>query len=337
MLELEKIVRKNILELSPYSCARNEFNGTQGVFLDANESPFGELNRYPDPIQSKLKDALSKIKKISSESIFIGNGSDEIIDLILRIFCSPGKDKVIVCPPTYGMYEVCANINNVEIVRIPLSNQFQLNVKEILNTQAKLIFLCSPNNPTGNSLMDIEKVLADFPGIVVVDEAYIDFSERESLIAKLSMHPNLIVVQTLSKAWGLAGGRIGIAYCSPQICKLLLKIKPPYNVSDLNQKVALKVLNKKSVVQINILTLLEEKRKVVKELENLSIVKRVYPSDANFVLVNCQNGNEVYDFLIEKKIITRNRNSEISNCLRITIGCQEENTKLINALKSFSK
>lgn len=335
MFQLEKIIRPNILSLKPYSSARDEFKGKEGIFLDANENPFGNLNRYPDPYQNALKKKLSALRNIATENIFVGNGSDEVIDLAFRIFCNPGKDKVIVCPPTYGMYEVSANINDVEIISIPLDENFQLDVEKILNTEAKMIFLCSPNNPTGNNLENIEKIIQNFNGIEFVDEAYIDFSSKESLLQKVNEYPNLIVSQTLSKAWGRAAIRVGIAYASAEIISVCNKVKPPYNVSQLNQYEALKALDDIEVFTKNKNTILTQRAWLTKQISALSFVEKIYPTDANFMLVKTKNANAIYQQLIEDKIVVRNRHSVAENCLRITVGEPFENVKLIESLKQI--
>jgi histidinol-phosphate aminotransferase len=335
MFQLEKIIRPNILTLKPYSSARDEFKGKDGIFLDANENPFGNLNRYPDPYHKILKEKLSALKNSSTENIFVGNGSDEVIDLVFRIFCTPGKDKVIVCPPTYGMYEVSANINDVEIISIPLNERFQLDVEKILNTEAKIIFLCSPNNPTANNLENIETIIQKFNGIVFVDEAYIDFSTQESLLQKVNDFPNLIISQTLSKAWGRAAIRIGIAYASKEIITYYNKVKPPYNVSQINQHEAINAFDDMETFTKNLKTILTQRTWLVEQLSSLSIVERIYPSDANFVLVKTINANAIYQKLVEEKIVVRNRHSVVENCLRITVGEPFENVKLIDSLKKI--
>lgn len=337
MKSIQHLVRPNILKLKPYSSARDEFSGKEGVFLDANENPFGNLNRYPDPYQKPLKEKLSKIKNLSNNQIFIGNGSDEVIDILYRIFCNPAKDKVIICPPTYGMYEVSANINDVEILKIPLNENFQMNLTEIeQDSDAKLLFLCSPNNPTGNTLTHIEKVLSFFKGIVVVDEAYIDFSSTPSFIEKINIYPNLVVMQTFSKAWGLAGARVGIAYSNPEIIALMNKVKPPYNVSKLNQEAALKALENEALFLKQKNEILKQKVWMKNALSDLPFVKKLFPSDANFLLLEVANANELYQYLIEKKVIIRNRNSVVKNCIRITIGSETENKLLIKEMKQFN-
>ena len=342
-MDLQKLVRQNIISLKPYSSARDEFSGEAGVFLDANENPFGDLNRYPDPHQQTLKDKLKDIKKLTSKQVFIGNGSDEVIDLLIRIFCNPSVDKIIVCPPTYGMYEVAANINDVMVLSVPLTEGFQLDTEALQQVISqsepntlKLIFLCTPNNPTGNSIDNIEWVLANFNGIVVVDEAYIDFSERTSFIEKLALYPNLVVVQTFSKAWGLAAARIGIAYASETIIALMQKVKPPYNVSSLNQEAALKALDNEHVIVHQKAHILEQRTYLETSLSQLPIVKKVFPSDANFILIEVEDADKLYEHLVIKNIVVRNRNTIIKNCLRITIGTIVENQYLIEVLKRYN-
>jgi histidinol-phosphate aminotransferase len=342
-VDLQKLVRQNIISLKPYSSARDEFSGEAGVFLDANENPFGDLNRYPDPHQQTLKDKLKDIKKLTSKQVFIGNGSDEVIDLLIRIFCNPSVDKIIVCPPTYGMYEVAANINDVMVLSVPLTEGFQLDTEALQQVISqsepntlKLIFLCTPNNPTGNSIDNIEWVLANFNGIVVVDEAYIDFSERTSFIEKLALYPNLVVVQTFSKAWGLAAARIGIAYASETIIALMQKVKPPYNVSSLNQEAALKALDNEHVIVHQKAHILEQRTYLETSLSQLPIVKKVFPSDANFILIEVEDADKLYEHLVIKNIVVRNRNTIIKNCLRITIGTIVENQYLIEVLKRYN-
>ncbi len=342
-MDLQKLVRQNIISLKPYSSARDEFSGEAGVFLDANENPFGDLNRYPDPHQQTLKDKLKDIKKLTSKQVFIGNGSDEVIDLLIRIFCNPSVDKIIVCPPTYGMYEVAANINDVMVLSVPLTQDFQLDTEALQQVISqsepntlKLIFLCTPNNPTGNSIDNIEWVLANFNGIVVVDEAYIDFSERTSFIEKLALYPNLVVVQTFSKAWGLAAARIGIAYASETIIALMQKVKPPYNVSSLNQEAALKALDNEHVIVHQKAHILEQRTYLETSLSQLPIVKKVFPSDANFILIEVDDADKLYEHLVIKNIVVRNRNTIIKNCLRITIGTIVENQYLIEVLKRYN-
>lgn len=335
MKDIKTLIRPNILSLKPYSSARDDFKGKDGIFLDANENPFGNLSRYPDPYQKALKEKLSALKNIAIENIFVGNGSDEVIDLAFRIFCNPSKDQVIVCPPTYGMYEVSANINDVKIISIPLDENFQLDVEKILNTEAKMIFLCSPNNPTGNNLKNMEAILQKFNGIVFVDEAYIDFSSQESLLQKVNEYPNLIVSQTLSKAWGRAAIRVGIAYAAKEIISFYNKVKPPYNVSQLNQYEAIKTLEAMDVFIKNKETILAQRLWLIEQLSALNFVERIYPTDANFMLVKTKNANAIYQKLIEDKIVVRNRHTVVENCLRITVGEPFENVKLVKSLKTI--
>ena len=338
-ININNLVRDNIKALKPYSSARDEFKGTADVFLDANENPFGTLNRYPDPQQKEIKEKLATLKTVETNQIFIGNGSDEVIDLAFRIFCEPGKDKVLTFSPTYGMYDVSANINNIEVIKQPLINDFQISLNQLQPyldfEDIKIIFICSPNNPTGNSINpeDIEYVLENFEGIVIVDEAYIDFSAQASFIKNINKYNNLIVSQTFSKAWGLAGVRVGVAYASEDIIKVYNRVKPPYNVSTLNQEAVLKSLNNFETVTENIQIILDERTKLKEALSKLSIVKNIYPTDANFLLVEVENANKTYQYLIEEKVIIRNRNTQVENCIRITIGTPEENKKLIEALK----
>ncbi|WP_407480853.1 histidinol-phosphate transaminase [Elizabethkingia meningoseptica] len=336
---LENLVRPNILQLKPYSSARDEYEGNTGVFLDANENPFGSLNRYPDPYQKEVKEQLSTIKRIPVSQIFLGNGSDEVIDLAFRIFCTPGRDKALVFTPTYGMYEVSANINNIELLKLPLNKDFQIDKDAVIpalkDENLKLIFICSPNNPTGNSIDNIDFILENFNGIVFVDEAYIDFSTRKSWSEKLDQYPNLIISQTFSKARGLAAVRVGIAYSSPEIIALFNKTKPPYNVSQLNQEAALVALVDEKKYQDEIQAILEEKGRVEKALAKLPAVKKIYPSDANFILAEVTEADKIYNNLVEQKIITRNRNNIVANCIRITIGTPQENNQLIAALKAY--
>jgi len=339
---INNLVRENIKALKPYSSARDEFKGTADVFLDANENPFGELNRYPDPQQKEIKHKLSAIKNVETNQIFVGNGSDEVIDLAFRIFCEPGKDKVLTFSPTYGMYDVSANINNIEVIKQPLINDFQISLNQLQPyldfEEIKIIFICSPNNPTGNSINfeDIEYILENFNGIVILDEAYIDFSAQESFIKNINKYNNLIVSQTFSKAWALAGVRVGVAYANKEIIKLYNRIKPPYNVSTLNQDAVLKSLNNIEEVTQNIETILLERTQLKEALSKLSIVKNIHPTDANFLLVEVENANKTYQYLIEKKVIVRNRNMQVENCIRITIGTKEENEKLIQVLKEIT-
>lgn len=341
MFELNKLVRRNILDLLPYSSARDEFSGTDGVFLDANENPFGALNRYPDPYQKALKTKLSVLKSIPTENIFIGNGSDEIIDLAYRIFCTPGVDKALTFSPTYGMYEVSSKINDVELITVPLNESFQIDFDSLepflKDEHLKLIFICSPNNPTGNIIRDIDGLLQKFNGIVFVDEAYIDFTSNESRAYDIEDYPNLIVSQTFSKAWGLAAARVGTAYAHTDIISLFSKVKPPYNISELNQQAAIEALDQFSEFQKRKAIILEQRERLEKILPTLSVVERVYRSDANFLLVEVRNANDVYAKLVDRKVITRNRSGLVRNSIRITVGSPEENEQLIHAFKELSQ
>lgn len=339
MFELDKITRSNIRGLQAYSSARDEFSGADGIFLDANENPFGDLNRYPDPYQCELKQMISGIKNVDEKNVFIGNGSDEIIDLLFRIFCNPGNDKALTFSPTYGMYDVAAGINDVELIKIDLNQDFEIDFVSVepylSNPELKLILICSPNNPTGNCLdqATIEKILSSFNGIVLIDEAYIDFSDRPSFLNQIDSYPNLVVSQTMSKAYGLAAARVGLAYSNTSIIALLNKVKPPYNVSALNQKAALDSFNRKDDFEKNKERILSEKKKMRAELEKLDVIKKIYPSEANFFLVETDDADGVYNTLVEEKIIVRNRNRVLKNCIRITVGSAEENKALIEVLK----
>ena len=341
-INIPNLIRKNILDLKPYSSARDEFEGENGIFLDANENPFGELNRYPDPYQRKIKQKLSAIHQISTENIFLGNGSDEVIDLAFRIFCEPGKDKVLTFSPTYGMYEVSANINNVELIDLALNTDFQIDLETLKpylsDENLKIIFICSPNNPTGNTIRNIEYILDNFKGIVFIDEAYIDFSPEESFRNQIKNNRNIIVSQTFSKAWGMAAVRVGIAYASEEIIRFYNKVKPPYNISQPNQDAILKILGDENIklVSENIKLILSEKKKLIQSLEQLNLVKKRFPSDTNFILIEVENADAVYQKLVDDNVIVRNRNSVIKNCLRITVGSPEENKKLIETLKSIN-
>lgn len=344
---LNNILRENIKNLVPYSSARDEFKGEASVFLDANENSFGsplpnQYNRYPDPLQLAVKTRLSEIKGVPPQNIFLGNGSDEAIDILFRAFCRPGIDNVITVPPTYGMYEVSANINDVSIKKVPLTPDYQLNLEEIaaaIDEHTKLIFICSPNNPTANSINreDIETILANFSGLVVIDEAYINYSRQKSFIQELTEYSNLVVLQTLSKAWGLAGLRVGMAFASEEIIEVFNRVKPPYNINEASQQLALEALNNIDQVNAWIKETITQREKLVSDLAKLTFVTKIYPSDANFVLVKTTDARGIYNYLVEKGIIVRDR-SKIELCegsLRITVGTPAENDKLIEALKSF--
>ena len=342
---IAELLRENIKRMTAYSSARDEFKDATAdmIFIDANENPFDSgLNRYPDPQQSKVKAEISKLRGISTKNILLGNGSDEVLDLIFRAFCEPKQDKVITLPPTYGMYKVLANTNDVGLIEIPLLPSFQPDLDGILNqqsTEIKLLFLCSPNNPSSNSFeaKRIEKLIKEFDGIVVIDEAYIDFSNQESLVQRIEEFPNLIVTQTLFKAYGLAGIRLGICFASEEIISILNKIKPPYNVNQLTQDAALKALLNPKKVQQEIEIIKSERSVLIDKLKEISIVNKIYPSDANFLLVEVDEANKRYDELIAKGIVVRNRSNQMhcDNCLRFTIGTPEENSELVNALKSL--
>lgn len=343
--DINNLVRKNVAGLKPYSSARDEFKqgDSKMIFLDANENPFETgVNRYPDPQQRELKGQLGEIKGIPAENILLGNGSDEVLDLIFRAFCEPGKDNVITLPPTYGMYQVLAEINNIENREVLLTDDFQPNVSGILNKvddNTKLIFLCSPNNPTGNSFSEekILEILKNFNGLVVVDEAYIDFSESESWINKLEKFPNLIVTQTLSKAYGMAGIRLGICYASAEIIQILNKIKPPYNVNELTQKRAMERVVDVISIKKEITDILIERHKLSKALLEVNFVEKIYNSDANFILIKVDNAKLRYDQLLKKGIVIRNRTTQplCENTLRLTVGTAEENRQLMEAFQSL--
>jgi histidinol-phosphate aminotransferase len=345
-MKIQDLIRDNIKALKPYSSARDEYKDASSnmVFLDANENPFDNgVNRYPDPQQSNLKNVLAQQKGISKDNILLGNGSDEVLDLILRVFCEPNKDKIITLPPTYGMYEVLANVNAVDVIKIKLSESFQPNVDDILNLAdqySKILFLCSPNNPSGNSfnIKDVERLLLNFNGIVVIDEAYIDFSDQKSWLNRLEEFPNLIITQTLSKAYGMAGIRLGICFASKEIISVLNKIKPPYNINELTQQKAIERLSIPEDVKNEIQNILQQRNWLAEKLKNIAFVEIIYPSDANFVLVKVDNAIKRYDELIQKGIVVRNRTNQLGceNCLRFTIGTKTENEKLITTLKTLS-
>jgi histidinol-phosphate aminotransferase len=347
MFDLQLLLRENIKTLSPYSSARDEFSGEAKVFLDANENSLGSpltkwYNRYPDPYQHAVKDSISKIKGITSEHIFLGNGSDECIDLLYRCFCEPQKDNVIICPPTYGMYEVSANINDVEIRKAPLLENFQLDLihlENLVDANTKLIWICSPNNPTGNSLNreDILTVLNNFNGIVVIDEAYINFAKQKTFIQELAEYRNLVVMQTFSKAWGLAALRLGMAFASAEIIDVMNKVKPPYNINQATQDLVLKALEEVGQVNDMIKEIVDMRNALIDVFEQMPIVEKVYPSDANFILVKIKDARKIYEYLLTKGIVVRDRSNVklCDNCLRITIGTEKENTVLVDALADY--
>lgn len=354
-MDINNLQRENIKNLRPYSTARDEYKGQASVFLDANENSFGSplprelngeaypnYNRYPDPLQLDLKDAISKIKGVPIENTFLGNGSDEAIDLLFRAFCEPAIDNVIILPPTYGMYEVSAGINNVEVRKVNLLPNFQLDldgIAEAIDENTKLIFICSPNNPTGNSIVrtDIETVLANFNGLVIIDEAYINYAKQRSFIKELTEYPNLVVLQTFSKAWGLAALRLGMAFAARPVIDIFNKVKPPYNINQATQDIALKALQNIETVNEWIKVTVEERDKLSKDLMALPNVKKVYPSDANFILAEVDDALKTYNTLVDQGIIVRDRSKVAlcEGCLRITIGTPKENETLLEALKSF--
>lgn len=344
MKTLKELTRPNIWNLKPYSCARNEYDGVDAsVFLDANENPYNNpINRYPDPLQKELKERIAAYKDVLPEQIFLGNGSDEAIDLVYRAFCEPGIDNVVAIDPTYGMYQVAADINNVEYRKVLLDSNYQFSADSLLaaaDAQTKMIFICSPNNPTGNEMdgREILKLIEQFDGIVILDEAYNDFSLRPSMLASLSNYSNLIVLQTFSKAWGGAAIRLGMAFASPEIIEILTKIKYPYNVNLLTQKKALEILNKKGEKKEWVSAILKERSFAIDHLLQLPVVEKIYPTDANFFLAKVTDADGIYKYLVAKGIIVRNRNSIslCGNCLRITVGTPVENHLLIEALKTY--
>ena len=344
MISLEQLVRPNIWKLAPYSSARDEYSGKEAhVFLDANENPYnGPYNRYPDPLQRELKQMLKKVKGVPEEMIFLGNGSDEAIDLAYRVFCNPGRDNVVAIAPTYGMYQVCADINDVEYRQVLLDENFDFKAADLLaacDEHTKIIWLCSPNNPTGNSLNrdEILKVVEGFEGIVIVDEAYIDFSQQMSMRQELPAHPNLIILQTMSKAWGSAAIRLGMAFASKDIITIYNKVKYPYNVNQLTQEQALTMLKDPFEVDKWVKILMAERSRLMQAFMELPICEKIYKTDANFFLAKVTDANAIYNYLVDKGVIVRNRNKVqlCQNCLRITIGNRTENNELIGALRKY--
>lgn len=342
-MNIEKLLRDNIRQLQPYSSARDEFKGEASVYLDANENPYNApYNRYPDPLQWKVKEQISQVKDVAQENIFLGNGSDEPIDLLYRAFCNPRIDNVVAIEPTYGMYKVCAGINDVEYRKVLLDENFQFSADNLLTAcdlYTKIIWLCSPNNPTGNSLnrKEIIKLITSFEGIVVLDEAYIDFAREESFMEKLSKYPNLVILQTMSKAWASAAIRLGMAFASTEIIAVLNKIKYPYNINILTQKKALTILKNHGQLKKSVNLILKQRTILINALHDLSYVLHIYPTDANFVLVKVENPTTLYQYLVEKSIIVRNRNtvSLCNGCLRITVGKPEENKILLEEMEKF--
>jgi histidinol-phosphate aminotransferase len=344
MFNLDRLTRENIRNLIPYSSARDEFSGEAKVFVDANENSLGSpltkwYNRYPDPHQLKLKEAISIVKAIDREKIFLGNGSDECIDLLYRCFCNPGKDNVIICPPTYGMYEVSANISDVEIRKAPLLNTFQLDLVHLENLtdeDTKIIWICSPNNPTGNSMdrEDVEMILNNYNGLVVIDEAYINFSPQKSFLQELADYPNLVVLQTFSKAWGLAALRVGMAFASEEIIETLNRVKPPYNIGQATQELALKALEEVGQVNDMVIELVQMREALKGVFEKLPVIEKIYPSDANFLLIKVKGAKKLYNYLLGKGIVVRDRSNVklCDDCLRVTVGTEQDNTVLVDAL-----
>ncbi|MCX2739201.1 histidinol-phosphate transaminase [Pontibacter anaerobius] len=347
MFKLNDIIRPNVLKMKPYSSARDEFKGSANVFLDANENNLGSLagnnyNRYPDPHQKKLKTRIAEVKGVKPGQIFLGNGSDEAIDLLFRMVCRPGQDSMLHLPPTYGMYEVSANLNDVALQTVQLTEDFQVPVEEVLlnvKPTTKIIFICSPNNPTGNLIEQggIEDILRAFKGLVVIDEAYIDFADARSWTSRLHEFPNLVVLQTFSKAWGMAGLRLGLAFASEELVSVLDKIKPPYNINEATQELALQALEREEALKDMIEEIVQERELLMEALLSMPVVEHVYPSDANFILVKVGNANEVYNYLLDNGIVVRNRSylPGCEGCIRISVGTLEENQILLKALVEF--
>ncbi len=347
MFDLNLFIRQNIKNLKPYSSARDEYEGKDGIFLDANENPYETAskqpyNRYPDPKQKALKEKIARLKRLEPEQVFLGNGSDEAIDMVFRSFCNPGADNVITLPPTYGMYKVCADINDVTVKEIPLTPNYQINVEAVLaaiDKHTKVIWICSPNNPTGNTIYtkDIVQLLTNFNGLVVIDEAYIDFAPDKSFTQKIKDYPNLIILQTFSKAWGMAALRLGMAFASTEIIGIFNKVKYPYNINQVTQEMALEALHNLLNKEMMVEEILTQRAWLEEELGKLNLVIKIHPSDANFLLVKMHHGHEVYEKLVAKKIITRDRSmvTLCEDCVRITVGTASENQALIKALRQI--
>jgi histidinol-phosphate aminotransferase len=347
MVNIHNLVRKNIQNMKPYSSARDEYAGNVGIFLDANENSIGStaeepLNRYPDPRHRKLREKLAELKGVKVENLFLGNGSDEAIDLVIRAFCEPKQDMIMVTPPTYGMYEVCAAVNDVEVIKVPLTTNFEIDISDVMqaiNPKIKLIFLCSPNNPTANCFAEthIVKILEKFQGLLILDEAYTDFASDKSWLPRLNLYENLVILQTFSKAWGLANIRLGMAFASPEIIKILNKIKYPYNVNGVTQEIALRVMDCVHQKNKMVTKIIQQRELLRQELVKLPIVEKVYSSDANFLLVKVSSARSIYQYLLDYHIIVRDRSSALhcDDCLRITVGTPEENGKLIETLKNY--
>jgi histidinol-phosphate aminotransferase len=347
-MEIENLLRENIRRFKPYSSARDEYSGKEGIFLDANENSFGSVskvtaNRYPDPYQFDLKNKIAKLKKVPPEHIFLGNGSDEAIDLLFRAFCRPGIDKCLLMPPTYGMYGVCAELNDVQVIQVPLTENFEIDTAQVLDfltKETKLIFICSPNNPSANQMSRsaIRTILENTPGLVILDEAYIDFSDDPGWLADLDNYKNLVILQTFSKAWGMAGLRLGMAFAHTDIIQVLNKIKYPYNISILTQQIAADAVDRVEKKERYVDEIIAQRKILLEHLQSLSIVKKIFPSDANFILVKFKNARPLYNKLLAKGIIVRDRSRMVhcQNCLRITIGTAEENKTLIEILQRLS-
>ncbi|MDP2454777.1 MULTISPECIES: histidinol-phosphate transaminase [unclassified Kaistella] len=338
---LNEMIRPHLVGVNSYQTLRDSYIDKQAVYLDANENPFGEFNRYPDGDPIQLKKKLAEINLAKTENLFLGNGSDELIDLTMRIFCEPAKDSILIMNPSFVMYQIYAKMNNLQVEKLELNSDFELEKDWFLNTvsksQAKVLFLCSPNNPTGNSIADLEFYIQNFNGIVVVDEAYIEFSPEDSTVSLLNKYPNLIVLKTLSKAFGMAGLRIGIGLSSPEIASLFIQLKPPYNISSESQKLALEKLNKVEEIENNISFILEEKRKLKEGLDQINEVVKIYPSDANFFLVEFEDAQLIYQKLLDKNILTSLRHPNLKNCLRISVGTAEENSQLLKVLSEINQ